>query len=192
MSNTLDINDYQNLTRATRAEPAVSYESVFPNLKSVLQQCMDAVYSGHGMDAVKRALFYKDQSLEPRLKKAMAEMEDMYKAIAAFPEDAVIPTDKIDLLHAILGLQSESGELMNELINSILEDRPVNTLNIREELGDTMWYTSLGIDSIQSTFGETGYYNIEKLKVRYPNKFNTFDAVNRNLEQEQTALSSNA
>ena len=101
-----------------------------------------------------------------------------------------IPLEKVQLLHAALGLMSEAGELMNGLIESCLTGQPVDKINMREELGDIEWYTALGLREIGSSFEDAAQFNIAKLQKRYPTKFNSEDALNRDLDAEKVALTS--
>jgi NTP pyrophosphatase (non-canonical NTP hydrolase) len=187
----MNILEYQKLTRNTRQEVPhihlVAEEEIgFTTGQQVLHQCMDAVYMGSTMDATKRMLFYKDKNIQPRIDATTSKLAEMYKTINA--KEHSIPQDKINLLHAALGLASEAGEIMEEVINSILENREINKLNMREEGGDIMWYTALMLDETGQTFESVGGYNIAKLAVRYPDKFKLEDAVNRNLDEEKRAL----
>lgn len=61
-------------------------------------------------------------------------------------------------------------------------------MNLKEELGDKLWYAALALDELKSTFEETMEANIKKLRARYPNKFTEEDAINRDLEKERAAL----
>ena len=53
-----------------------------------------------------------------------------------------LPTKSEDLVHAALGLGSESGELA-DTISSAWMHLPFNVHNIAEELGDICWYAAL-------------------------------------------------
>lgn len=91
-------------------------------------------------------------------------------------------------LHMILGIITESGELADVYKKLIAYDKQVDLVNVREELGDIMWYlvnfcTLNGID-LEDVL-ET---NINKLKARYPDKFTAEAALNRNLEVERKVL----
>lgn len=98
-----------------------------------------------------------------------------------------------DILHGLLGIITEAGELAERLAAVVTREGPIgftdeDVVNIFEESGDVLWYlaitadaTGLGLDAIMTA-------NIEKLKGRYPEKFESFRANERNIEKEQNIL----
>lgn len=94
----------------------------------------------------------------------------------------------VRLLHAAMGMCTESGEFMDMLKKHILYGKPIDEPNLKEELGDLEWYVALAIDELKTTFGIIFETNIEKLRARYPNKFTEHDALNRDLEKERKIL----
>lgn len=78
------------------------------------------------------------------------------------------------LAHLIVGglkLGSEAGELGDAIVKHICYGQPLDICNIKEECGDLLWYIALIAEysgtSIESIMND----NIEKLKIRYPEKF---------------------
>lgn len=105
-------------------------------------------------------------------------VEDLPTAPFELDLQAVDP----DILHAVLGVISESGELLQALGNN-------DKLNMVEEGGDFLWYLALLFKKLETTFPKVMAKNIAKLEARYPtDKFSQQDAVNRDLEKETTAL----
>lgn len=96
--------------------------------------------------------------------------------------------ETIRLLHAGMGLATESGEFLDMLKKHIFYGKPLDLVNAREEIGDTLWYCSLAIDVLQTTLNEVMTVNINKLRVRYPEKFTEDLAENRNLLTERQIL----
>ena len=94
----------------------------------------------------------------------------------------------VRLLHAAMGLCTESGEFMDMMKKHILYGKPLDEVNLKEELGDLEWYIALAIDELHTTFGIIFETNITKLRARYPNKFTEHDAMNRDLEKERKIL----
>ncbi len=92
------------------------------------------------------------------------------------------------LLHAILGIASELGESSDPLKKQLIYGKPLDPVNVMEELGDKLWYIALGLDSIGYTVEEAMVRNIAKLRVRFPDKFTTDAALVRNLDAERSAL----
>lgn len=92
------------------------------------------------------------------------------------------------LIHYELGICSESGELQNALKRWVAYGKPVDAVNIKEELGDVLWYMARICDLFGWTLEEVMQTNINKLEVRFPEKFTEEAALNRNLEKERETL----
>ena len=94
----------------------------------------------------------------------------------------------VRLLHASMGLATESGEFVDQLKRHIFYNKPLDVVNLKEEAGDLLWYLAIALDEIGSSFEEVMGANIAKLKARYPKGFNESDAVNRDLSKEVACL----
>lgn len=94
----------------------------------------------------------------------------------------------IRLLHGAMGLSTEAGELLDMLKKHIFYGKPLDLVNAAEEIGDSMWYAGLVIDVLQTTFDEILTVNINKLKLRYPEKFTESAAIHRNTDAERQLL----
>jgi NTP pyrophosphatase (non-canonical NTP hydrolase) len=98
------------------------------------------------------------------------------------------------LLHAALGMMTEVGEFVDQLKKHLMYGKPVDFVNLGEELGDISWYMGRAAEIIQHKTGKTWEdwleTNIQKLKTRYPEKFDENKAINRDLEQERKILES--
>lgn len=92
------------------------------------------------------------------------------------------------LLHAAIGIATESGEFLDAIKKHIFYGKPFDRVNVIEENGDLLWYIGLALDDLSVTMNAVLTQNIEKLKLRYPNKFNGDDAINRNVEAERELL----
>ena len=144
-----------------------------------------------------------------------------------------------NLEHMHLGIISEFGELADAYKKHLAYGKPLDMVNVSEEIADIVWYianeaTFMGVrlanltdvgysegfisDLIELTrlccaasyphsfkfthiksfalslgLSEADFYkalenNIEKLKVRYPEKFTTENALNRDIEAERKVL----
>ena len=96
--------------------------------------------------------------------------------------------DIIRLLHADMGICTESGELTDALKKFIFYGKEVDRINVIEEAGDLMWYIGLLVDALGITLDEVMTKNIAKLSTRYPDKFTVRAALNRDLESERGVL----
>jgi NTP pyrophosphatase (non-canonical NTP hydrolase) len=100
------------------------------------------------------------------------------------------PTN-IRLLHAGMGMVTEAGEFVDMLKKHLFYGKPLDLVNLGEEIGDSMWYIALAVDILQTTLDDVMSVNIAKLKARYPDKFTEFHAENRDLVTERKILENN-
>lgn len=100
----------------------------------------------------------------------------------------LLKTETIRLLHASIGLQTESGEIADALKRHIFYGKELDKVNIVEEAGDLLWYVSVALSSVGSSFDEAMEKNIAKLKARYGDKFSEEAAVERDLGKERSVL----
>ena len=96
----------------------------------------------------------------------------------------------LKLLHASLGMETESGEVADIMKRHLFYGTDIDPIHVKEEIGDLLWYVSLALDAIDSSFDEVMEMNIRKLEIRYPEKFTPEDAVSRDTAAEKAALSS--
>lgn len=94
------------------------------------------------------------------------------------------------LLHALIGINTENGELQDQFKKHIFYGKPLDSINLIEELGDLMWYVALACDELSVSFDQVFERNIAKLQVRYKDacKFTETQALNRDLEKERKIL----
>lgn len=98
----------------------------------------------------------------------------------------------VRMLHAAMGLVTESAELLDMLKKHIFYGKPFDTVNALEELGDSCWYQALAIDVLQTTLEEIQKMNIEKLRERFPEKFTESHAIDRDTAKEREILENGA
>jgi NTP pyrophosphatase (non-canonical NTP hydrolase) len=92
------------------------------------------------------------------------------------------------LLHAALGLQTESAEFSDQLKKHVFYGKPLDKINLKEELGDLLWYIAIAMDVLDTTFSQEQTRVVNKLKARYPEKFSLEQASNRDLVKERRIL----
>lgn len=95
-----------------------------------------------------------------------------------------------DLLHGGMGVATEAGELLDVIKKHHAYGKEIDLVNLREEIGDVLWYLALLCRATGTTLDQVAYRNIDKLRVRYPQKFTTINALNRDLETERRSLES--
>ena len=88
-------------------------------------------------------------------------------------------TDIGELIMGCLGLSGEVGELVDMVKKSVFHGTPFDTIHFQKELGDIMWYIALICYTFGYELDEILKMNIEKLKARYPEGFDTYRANHR-------------
>lgn len=99
--------------------------------------------------------------------------------------------ENIRLLHAGMGMVTEAGEFMDMLKKHLFYGKPLDKINLAEEVGDSYWYMALAVDILKTTMNDVMTVNIDKLKARYPEKFTEYHAENRDLVNERAILEGN-
>lgn len=102
--------------------------------------------------------------------------------------EIVLTPRQTRLLHGVMGIGTEAGEMLDQFKRHIFYKKPLDLVNVEEEIGDIFWYCALLCDEMQVSFSGIMKKNIAKLKARYPDKFDSEKALNRNLEEERKAL----
>jgi len=95
-----------------------------------------------------------------------------------------------DNLHMIMGISTESGELMDCFKKNLAYGKEIDWVNVQEEIGDMMWYIANFCTLNGFDFYRIIENNIEKLRTRYPEKFTEESANNRDLQAERKVLES--
>lgn len=117
-----------------------------------------------------------------------SEYEKLAMRTAAPREGDGAVTANHDLLHAALGLSTEVGEFLDVLKKQHAYGKPIDAVNLREELGDIMWYCVLACRALGITLEDAASINIAKLAKRYPDRFSAESALNRDLAGERSVL----
>lgn len=99
-----------------------------------------------------------------------------------------LDTSRIRLLHAGIGMATESGEFLDALKKHLYYGKPLDLTNLREEIGDLLWYMAIALDELDTDFDEVMETNINKLRIRYPDKFKASNALERDLDAEREEL----
>lgn len=95
---------------------------------------------------------------------------------------------ELDNIHMVLGIFTEGGELADVFKKNLAYGKPIDWINVQEEIGDLMWYIANFCNINNFDLEKIIENNIKKLRSRYPEKFTEYDAINRNLEQERKVL----
>ena len=88
--------------------------------------------------------------------------------------------DKKDvLINGVMGLCGESGETIDIVKKWLAQGHELNRERILSELGDIAWYLAEVAYALDTPLEDVLCMNIEKLKKRYPDGFDTKKSINR-------------
>lgn len=102
--------------------------------------------------------------------------------------DRMADQDTARLIHYAFGLGTEAGELQDAVKKFVAYGKPLDKTNIKEEVGDLLWYIARICTLNGWTIQEVMDLNINKLKSRYPEKFTEENAIVRDLAKERQIL----
>lgn len=91
-------------------------------------------------------------------------------------------------LHMAIGASTEANELLDAYKKSFAYGKPLDKTNVAEEIFDCFWYLINLCRMLRINIEEGMENNIEKLRSRYPEKFTSENALNRDLEKERKIL----
>ena len=83
------------------------------------------------------------------------------------------------VLNTCLGLSGEVGEFNDMIKKWIFHEKDLDEEHLKKELGDIMWYIAMMCHAFRWGLDEIMEMNINKLKARYPEGFDTDRANNR-------------
>jgi NTP pyrophosphatase (non-canonical NTP hydrolase) len=79
-----------------------------------------------------------------------------------------LPTEADDLMHAAVGISGEAGELLDAIKKHWVYNKPLDYENIKEELGDLLFYITAMMLLTRVDLQGVLDANIQKLQKRYP------------------------
>lgn len=160
---------------AIRTEANIDQVKVDPNFIKVVIKAL--LKNGQYLDNIKKYVAYgKDFKNE--------DVRQFYNE-----DDEIVFNTNTRLFHGILGIVTEAIELLEILHEDMFEEKELNVKHLKEEMGDIDWYKSILYHQYGSNFEESWIQIINKLKERFPEKFDSDKAINRNIEKENEAMS---
>ena len=171
--------DYPKEAAVTMSE---EYHAALVCGKAARHFIADAIKALNELDRIKKALFYGREYMHLMNGVSLFGGSEMLTAGFETPKQGE------HVLHGILGVATEAGELLELWRDTNNGEKPFDLVNLKEEIGDLFWYAALLAREAGLTFDEIERANIAKLRTRYPNKFTEYDANNRNLEEEKKSL----
>ncbi len=99
-----------------------------------------------------------------------------------------LSTQKDDINHMLLGMLTEIGELADIFKKNQAYGKEIDWVNASEEVADIMWYLVNFCNITGINLEHALNLNIEKLKARFPDKFDSQKALHRDLDKEREIL----
>ena len=190
----MELKEYTS--QAIRTESRIE-EVLFHNKQTLLDVMQLFMLSGTLLDNIKKKIFY-NKSIPDEWTANVRQLGHVANLLAAsesvnnrvLNSDAEKDSFSVDprVFHALVGIATEGTELIEALYQSIKDDAELDTVNVLEEIGDISWYTGILIDATNSDWSKILEVNIDKLKARYPEKFTSENAINRNFDVEREIL----
>lgn len=185
--------EYVEFCRTTESVPdtvTVDVERFQTVLELVIQ-------STELLDMLKKNIFYGKDVDQTKWLAALRKINKEMGEAMAFENtrlnhprerDEVLDVN-VRLAHSIIGMSTETGELLQALQKSVVEGEEFDTVNFGEELGDLQWYHAIGVDAAQLDFDQILQTNRTKLEKRYSSgSFSADEAINRDLDSEREIL----
>lgn len=86
---------------------------------------------------------------------------------------------KQPILTCALGLAGETGEIVELVKKHLFHGHELPEHKLKDELGDILWYVAVGAHGLKTDLDYLMHYNIQKLKARYPEGFDSNRSINR-------------
>ena len=95
---------------------------------------------------------------------------------------------EFDQMHMAMGASTEANELLDAYKKWFAYGKPIDLVNVKEEIFDTFWYLVNLCRMLEIDLEAGMENNIAKLRKRFPDKFSQYDATHRDLDAERKIL----
>ena len=174
------MSNYKTLANRTLSDDIFYGEKVdYADIQSAMRNVIAATKE---LDKIKKLLFYGKGTCTVG-----------YKGCRLENKTRKLSVEERHILHGAIGMATEAGEVL-ECIDKALysffngSGFEIDKPNLIEEVGDCSWYEAAIAKGLSCEMKDFQIANIKKLSVRYPEKFTTALANNRNLEAERKSL----
>jgi len=103
-------------------------------------------------------------------------MNEYQKLAARTINEKLTPRKMED--HAKCGMVGEIGEI-NSIYQKVYQEHPIDYYHIKKELGDLLWFIAEYCTAMNWELGDVAQMNIDKLRARYPEGFETERSLHR-------------
>jgi NTP pyrophosphatase (non-canonical NTP hydrolase) len=100
----------------------------------------------------------------------------------------LLENEFFDQLHMAIGISTEAGEILDTFKKSFAYGNNLDIVNVKEELGDCMWYVSNLMRMLDLSLEDVLQLNVDKLRSRYKYGWSKEEANNRDLNKERNIL----
>lgn len=92
-----------------------------------------------------------------------------------------LATPALNLVHMALGISGEAGEFVDAIKKHFIYGKPLDTVNVYEELGDLLFYIQGTLNALDQgwTLEDLIIENTRKLTRRYPERYSDAEALAR-------------
>lgn len=181
------MNDLEYCLGAVRTEAPVTEEltgRITPGaVSAVIELLGDAVSGGKDLDALKKYIFYGKETSDLLIDESVSVLDLPSGALERLRQPEIVR-----ILHGVLGLVTEVAEMAGPLLEHVQSGKPIDHVNLGEELGDLFWYMAILASAIGDNFPAIKARNNAKLRFRFPAKFEEAQAVTRDLVGERNVL----
>lgn len=91
-------------------------------------------------------------------------------------------SDTIRLENGLMGLNGEAGETIDILKKFLFQGHELDKTHLAKELDDVAWYLAVSADALGYDLETIFKMNIEKLKSRYPDGFDSELSIHRKVD----------
>lgn len=181
------IDFQQYVTNALRTESTPAALTV--NKAILLAALSAAVHMGNILDKLKKQAFYGKELEGTAMSADLTSLLTHLHVLQTGDITAVesVTVDNLRAVHGLLGSVTEGSEVAEALVK-YLQTSSLDDINVGEEVGDDMWYKAITCDALGLDMNEILAKNIEKLRIRYPEKFDEVKAEKRDTKAERKAL----
>lgn len=119
---------------------------------------------------------YQKQAMRTNDERAQGRLVDRILAGIMHNQDVA------GLVNGLMGLTGEAGELTDLFKKWIFHNAPLDEEHAKKEIGDVCWYIAMICHSMGWDLDKIMQMNIDKLKSRYPDGFDTEKSNHRKKE----------
>lgn len=157
----MNADSYQN--NALSIEVGITQEHedrLTANLRKLKVHLQVMQVVGQKVNTTKRNVYYLEGEELPQTDEVLKSAE------------SVRTRDVTREIHGVLGLVTEVGELVEAFMSYIVDGKPLDLTNVKEELGDISWYLAQVAGACNMQLSEVFESNIRKLQQgRYKDGF---------------------